>query len=50
MTYHIGDYEKAVAKTEKAFDELDKALKDLGLFLKKWREKCQKNGKKRSTS
>lgn len=50
MTNHIGDFEKAVEKCEQAFDELDKALHDLRIFLKKWRKQCLKNGKKKLSS
>jgi hypothetical protein len=57
VTNHIGDFEKAGAATEKAFDELDKVLdelaegiKNMKLFLKKRREQCQKSGKKKLSS
>ena len=49
MTNHNGDFEKAVSATEKAFDELDKALRDLSLLIEKRRKQCHKSGKKKSS-
>jgi len=50
VTSQNENLEKLYAEEIRILDELDKVLKEMRLFLKKWREQCQKRGKKRQSS